>query len=156
MIEKKEKDYSFLFFFNTNIVSRREFQETTFRMFTYRFSLRTKIYEVNKRRLLLSFATKTKKKQQQKDTTRNNRVLRALHSTKKKNEIERELCVYEAHGTSCCWHKKTGSSYRLINGLIFQLDSDCRREQHRNVTHTHTYFTSFSFKKQRERKDHKK
>ncbi len=54
--EERKRDYSFLFSFNMNIVytrkkkewRRHEFQETTFRMFTFRFSLWTKIYEVNK------------------------------------------------------------------------------------------------------------
>ncbi len=73
------------------------------------------------------------------------------------------MCVYAAHGTSRCWHKKAGSSYRLINGLIFRLDYDCWREQqHHNVSHTRAHFTSSSSsffilknRRMKERNDHK-
>ena len=78
-------------------------------MFTFRFSLRTNIYGVNKKkgdylplfRLIEMYCrsfsfTNDKTKKKQKDTATYNQVLRALYSKKNERERKRIVC--------CMWH----------------------------------------------------
>ena len=139
------------------------------RLFTFRFSLPTKIYAVNKKRRRLPFSLARSdpyaREERIRSRWRGRRLLFVpemikfyelhIHRERVKRQDDgkraKENCVCMAHGTSCCWHKKAGSSYRLINGLIFRLDYNCWREQHRNVSYMHPlhlFFFLFEKRKQ--------